>query len=212
MTTTISEKDKKLLIKLVIGLAIFGLVYLIIRPLYEQNTSLAEEIQRESYLQNDYKLKITTLPAMMMVTQEDEETLTNASKQFFPVMTSTQIDDVITSQVMSYGLVARDLGINMMKEGNTTLNSYVMVPEEERVEGGPYTGLTTAGITLSVTGDQGNLQRFLDANINAGAKQRVISYLWSRQRDGEYGLSITMELYMCEDVEEYLTRETATEE
>lgn len=208
MTTTISEKDKKLLIKLVIGLVIFGILYLVSKPLFEQNMKLAQAISEETYKKEENELKTKSLLALKLVTEDNEKTLMEASEMFYPVMTDTQIDDRITSQVMEYKLIAIDLGIAAPKDGLfTTLNSYKMVPEDDKIEGGPYTGLHTAKVTLSVIGEHRDLQRFLDANINAGVKQRVVSYLWSKSKDGQYGLTMTMELYMCEDIQEYLAAE-----
>lgn len=220
MTTTISEKDKRLLVKLVIGLVIFGILYLVIRPLFEQNMEMAQQIQDEEYVKSDYEMKVKTLLPVKMVTEESQMKLQEVSDMFYPMMTDTEIDFRITSQALKYGLTVKDLGITVPnKEKNTTLTFY-----SDNVKGihnnvYSFPGLHTASIVLTVTGDRDSLQDFLDENIKEDIKQRVGSYLWSRQRDGQYGLNLTMELYMCENVEEYLAEkadaaeaETDTEE
>lgn len=215
MTTTISEKDKKLLIKLVIGLIIFGVGYWIIVPLFTQNSELAEQISmaKEQKLNNETKLK--TLVSTRVITQENEKILREGVERFYPMMTDTEIDKRITSEIMECGLIAKDLNITLpsREEVGTELKPYLRSAlDDEELQGGPYPGIHAAKVIVTVEGYKSDLQKYLDANINAGDKQRVVSYLWNDMKSGLYGMTITMELYMFDDVDRLLLEGIASED
>lgn len=68
----------------------------------------------------------------------------------------------------------------------------------------------TASLTMNMTGSRENLQSMLDVTVSQEPRQRVTNFSWQKnQKEGssEYTLSMTVDIYMYQDVEMYVQKQ-----
>jgi len=111
--TNLSAKDKvTIAIVLFVGL-MFAFVWYAIKPVITNINSLNEDIEQAKITQAQYKGKIMNLTSAETIFDSVTEDLYSSTSDFYELMTSSQIDRMMTNYVLSFGLFPEDLLISM---------------------------------------------------------------------------------------------------
>ena len=211
MTLKVTERDMKILVVLAVFLIVFGLIAGILMPLMEDTQKLGEEIAEAEVEKQEKEMKVTALPGMRSRMDKAEEELAAMQEKYYPVMKSVEIDRMMTNTAVNCGIQVSDMDIKMPDlTAYATLLNYgdiVYGTEQENSEETPFDGMYTASLTMNMTGSRENLQSMLDVTISQQPRQRVTDFSWQKnQKEGssEYTLSMSVEIYMYQDVEIYV--------
>ena len=114
--TNLSKKDKMTIaIVLFVGV-MFCFCWYLIKPAVTEIRTLSDDIDQASLLQTQYKNKIITLSSAEEIFERVNDDLVDSTSEFYDVMTSSAIDRMATSYVLSFGLFPEDLVINIPSE------------------------------------------------------------------------------------------------
>ena len=211
MTLKVTERDKKILLVLAVFLIVLGLIAGVLMPLMENTQKLGEEIAEAEVEKQEKEMKVAALPGMRSRMEKAEEELSAMQERYYPVMKSVEIDRMMTNTAVNCGIQVLDMDIKMPDfTSYTTLLNYgdiVYGVEQENSENTPFDGMYTASLTMNMTGSRENLQSMLDVTVSQEPRQRVTDFSWQKnQKEGssEYTLSMSVEIYMYEDVEMYV--------
>lgn len=117
MTTQgMTERDKKLLYMLGFIVIIFLFIIIADRPLFRKIRETNKEIAKEQETHDTIELKLSRMELINAYKEQIDSKVSLYSARYYPVMDSTQIDDLLTGYVLSEGLKAMDLYINMPNE------------------------------------------------------------------------------------------------
>ena len=112
-TSTLTQRDKKLLYALIFIVIIFIFVWCLIRPLYKGIAANGEDIEVASALKSTNESKIVALSNAETTSKKFEQDLTDHTKDYYDLMDSSQIDKLVTTYVLNKGLISRSLLISM---------------------------------------------------------------------------------------------------
>lgn len=211
MTTTLTEKDKKLLVFLAFFVIVVGLGAGVILPLLDQNQRMDEQLMEAEMLKMDMERKVAAVPGLEKAKMEAEETFSATKEEFSDVVPSREIDKMITEEALANGVTITNMRITMPAKGsyaeltdytkmlNTRLNGETEEAEEKE---GAYTGFYISKVDLTMSGNREALQKVLDKYAASEPKLRITDFLWEsgkRDNSGRYTLSVKMEVYMMED-------------
>ena len=112
MTTTITERDKKLLYFCGIAVFLFFFVRFLFLPALDSMQRAEESLQTAEEARTEMEMTIVQSPAAAMQVQQSEETLRSAVAAFYPALKSDALDDLITSIELSHSLTPLSLTIN----------------------------------------------------------------------------------------------------
>ncbi len=115
-TQAMTDRDKKLLYMLGFIVIIFLFVIIADRPLFRKIRATNKEIVKEQETHDTIELKLSRMELINAYKEQIDSKVGLYSTRYYPVMDSTQIDDLLTGYVLSEGLKAMDLYINMPKE------------------------------------------------------------------------------------------------
>lgn len=113
MQTKMTERDKKLLLALVIIVIVFVIGYLGIYPLVKSVREINKEIEEQEALQSENEIKLTNLTVIQVDNEKMEEDIIEKRKDFYPVMAASDIDKLLTGKALSYNLYSYDLDIDV---------------------------------------------------------------------------------------------------
>lgn len=113
MQTKMTERDKKLLFALLIIVIVFVIGYLGIYPLIKSVREINKEIDEQETLQSENEIKLTNLTVIQVDNEKMEEDIIEKRKDFYPVMTASDIDKLLTGNALSYNLYSYDLDIDV---------------------------------------------------------------------------------------------------
>ncbi|MGI6058719.1 MAG: hypothetical protein ACOYBI_04680 [Blautia sp.] len=214
MTLKVTERDKKILIVLGIVLVILGLTVGILMPLAEDTQELSEKITEAEIEKQEKEMKVVSLPGIRTREEQSQKDLAAMQDKYYPVMKSVEIDRMMTNTAVNCGIQVTNMDIKMPDfTAYTTLPNYsdlVYGTEQENSENTAFDGMYTASLTMNMTGSRENLQAMLDVTISQNPRQRVTDFSWQKnQKEGssEYTLSMSVEIYMYEDVETYVQKQ-----
>lgn len=111
-----TERDKKILLALIIVVIVFLFSYYGIRPLVKSTKETNEEIEEQQIIYDENEYKLMDLPLQEMINGDLEEDIIEARKPFYPMMTSDEVDKLLTSQALNYGLYSYDMSISIDDE------------------------------------------------------------------------------------------------
>ena len=114
--TNLSAKDKATIAVVLFAGLMFAFVWYAIKPAITSITSLNEDIEQAKITQAQYKGKIMNLASAESVFGSVTEDLYTSTSDFYDVMTSSQIDRMLTNYVLSFGLFPEDLTITLPTE------------------------------------------------------------------------------------------------
>lgn len=214
MTLKVTERDKKILIVLGIVLVILGLTVGILMPLAEDTQELSEKITEAEIEKQEKEMKVVSLPGIRTREEQSQKDLAAMQDKYYPVMKSVEIDRMMTNTAVNCGIQVTNMDIKMPDfTAYTTLPNYsdlVYGTEQENSENTAFDGMYTASLTMNMTSSRENLQAMLDVTVSQNPRQRVTDFSWQKnQKEGssEYTLSMSVEIYMYEDVETYVQKQ-----
>lgn len=201
MSLKLTEKDKKLLIFLAIVLLVFGVGYCLIVPLYKANQELTDQIAEAELQQIESEAKLNNLAAIESACNSKKEEAAVIEEEFLAQMTSTGVDNLLTTMAFEHGTIVQNLTISMPSSNVAELKNYVTTiygaslegTEEEKTQ---FDGVGIVGISMVLSGSKDNLQDIVDTYLAMEPKLRATSINWSLSESGEGTVSINMELYM----------------
>lgn len=113
MKTNMTERDKKLLVSMFIGVIIVAIGYWGILPQIKQYRNLEAKIQREEAIQKLNKIKILNAGTLEIQADEYEAQIAERKDEFYQIMTSSQVDRLMTELATDNNLNIYDLSFNM---------------------------------------------------------------------------------------------------
>ena len=113
MKTNMTARDKKLLVGMFIGVIIVAIGYWGILPQVKQYRALASKIEKEEAAQSINKQKLINTGAIEAQADNYESLIAERRDEFYPIMTSSEVDKMMTQMAVSHGLNIYDLNFNM---------------------------------------------------------------------------------------------------
>lgn len=116
MEFKLTERDKKLLVVVAGILIIFGFFALVILPAINKREELAMQIEEEQATQDAMAMAIASYPARQVEYEDMKTSSVEALKDYYPIMTTQEIDREITGIVVSLNGEAVNLNIQINEE------------------------------------------------------------------------------------------------
>jgi hypothetical protein len=113
MKSNMTARDKKLLVGMFIGVIIVAIGYWGILPQVKQYRALASKIEKEEDVKEINKQKLLNVGAIEAQADNYEQLIAERRDEFYPIMTSSEIDKMMTQMAVSHGLNIYDLNFNM---------------------------------------------------------------------------------------------------
>lgn len=117
MQFQMTERDKRLLVFLAIFVILAVGGYWGIYPAVSGIQDTDQQIEEALELRDQNEIKIAQKPMLEADNQKLEAELVDLRADFFPMMTSAQVDRYLTGMVLQYDLYAYDLDIEMPEQG-----------------------------------------------------------------------------------------------
>jgi len=108
-----TARDKKLLVGMFIGVIIVAIGYWGILPQVKQYRALASKIEKEEAAKEINKQKLLNVGALEIQADNYEQQIAERRDEFYPIMTSSEIDRMMTQMAVGHGLNIYDLSFNM---------------------------------------------------------------------------------------------------
>ena len=224
MKMGMTQRDKKLLVFLTLFVIIVGIGYWGVYPMVKDILSYNTEIEEAKALKALNEQKIAELPVLEKGGERLTQVILDAKKDYYPLMTSDEIDKLFTGMALDYNLYAYQMDIKI-DENEARVEPYVysvkkvmQENEEETMENEflPSTGIYTAQITMRLgSDDEEILQQYIDDLSASRQKQLIQNYSFNESHsnkvemleNGRYDvevvyekvLNITMDIYMCQE-------------
>lgn len=112
MTTTITERDKKLLYFCGIAVFVFFFVRFLFLPAMDSLQRAEESLQTAEEARSEMELTIVQSPAAAVQVQHSEDALRSAVAAFYPALKSDALDALITGIELNHNLTPLSLTIN----------------------------------------------------------------------------------------------------
>ena len=112
MTTTITERDKKLLYFVGIAVFLFFFVRFLFLPAMDSLQRAEESLQTAGEARSEMELTIVQSPAAAVQVQHSEDALRSAVAAFYPALKSDALDALITGIELNHSLTPLSLTIN----------------------------------------------------------------------------------------------------
>ena len=113
MTTNMTERDKKLLYMLGFIVIIFAFVIIAIRPTFRRIRETNKKIETEQATHDMIEQKISRKALVNEYKDKIQAKVDLYATRYYPKMDSTQVDELLTGYVLSRGLKAVNLFIDM---------------------------------------------------------------------------------------------------
>lgn len=113
MKTNMTERDKKLLVGMFIGVIIVAIGYWGIRPQLKKYFSLEEKIEKEEDTKKINEQKMLNAGTIAIQADGYEEKIAERKDEFYPIMTSSDVDRMMTQMAVGHNLNVYDLSFNM---------------------------------------------------------------------------------------------------
>ncbi len=216
MTMQITERDKKILIFGGIFVGLVVLIVLVLMPLVSSGSLLQEQIETQELQKQEKQMKVDGYPVLINREKAVQKQYDAQKQLYYSVMSSADIDQLMTGIVLGMGAQVENLHITMPDmEEYAALNAYTDIFLENgeantQSEAGNFDGAYSAQVVLNITGTREQLQKTLDFCISQHPKQQVTDFSWQENKTGDskpYSLTMTVNLYMCEDIETYIQKQ-----
>lgn len=112
MTTTITERDKKLLYFCGIAVFLFFFIRFLFLPALDSMQRAEESLQTAEEARSEMELTIVQSPAAALQVQQSEEALRSAAAAFYPALKSDALDALITGIELNHHLTPLSLTIS----------------------------------------------------------------------------------------------------
>lgn len=213
--TLMTEKDKKLIIVTAVVLGIVLVAFLVIWPLVTSNKKISEEITQQELEKQEKELKVAQYPGLLNQQKEIDEKLNQYQVMYFPLMRSVETDKFLTELLLAKGIRIENMQIQMPDtEEYCKLADYpsviAVMKDANEQEKEPFDGVYAARVSLNLEGSREALQQALDELVHTQPKLRIVNFSWHENKTADsspYSLSLTVDLYMCEDVDAYIAKQ-----
>ena len=199
-----TERDKKLLMFLIIFIVLVGFVALILLPrverLNEVNARYDEAVQqKEEILQ-----KAVSYSQAEQTLQQKQVEFEGLTEDFYPLMQTQEIDDLLTGMAIGHGLFMHQLNIGLVQE-EVSLIAYRAEPEpvnpdeDSENEEAAISFIHQSQVSLVVSGSPGAMQALVDELFDIPA---MLVTGWQRASQGNGAeqqevIQINVTVFMC---------------
>jgi len=121
MKTNLTDKDKRLLMFMLMFVIIVAIGYWGVIPQISGYSELAEKIETEEEKQKVNKMKISNAATVEFQLDEYKEKIKQVKDEFYGIMKSSQVDKMLTQLATKRNLSIYDLKFNMPKEPTTRM-------------------------------------------------------------------------------------------
>ena len=215
MTTTITERDKKLLYFCGIAVFLFFFVRFLFLPALDSMQRAEESLQTAEEARSEMELTIVQSPAAAMQVQQRGETLRSAVAAFYPALKSDALDALITGIELNHHLTPLSLTISApvpVPGGGGVADAFhwndILAPMQPPVwdSAADAEYLCSAAVSFRAQGSRADFAALLDdlaANYPAIELRRfAISDSTTMNQDGETAATSTFDcvvnVYLCD--------------
>ncbi len=111
-----TQRDKRLIVMLSLIVIIVGFGWWGIRPSIKNAKAYEKDYTKEKDLQEINEMKLMQLPMYQVEADKYDELVKEEQKNFYPIMTSSEIDRHFTDMALAHHLNSYDLSISIGKE------------------------------------------------------------------------------------------------
>lgn len=194
MTTTVTARDKKLLIGLAAFLLVVGVYWFVLRPLSAELTDLSDKINTETMQKNANDFQISHISGDEETLKTLVDTLTQ-DQTFFPMMEDHDIDELLTYMALDYGFAQEEL-LELtihVPESSATVGDYLSEDAKS------VTGVYEATATMKIKGTRETIQPFLDILAGDNIAIRVNSFEWAdNTSDSSATITVSVSIFMTD--------------
>ena len=215
MTTTITERDKKLLYFCGIAVFLFFFVRFLFLPALDSMQHAEESLQTAEEARSEMELTIVQSPAAALQVQQSEEALRSAAAAFYPALKSDALDALITGIELNHHLTPLSLTISApvpVPGGGGVADAFhwndILAPMQPPVWDSATDAeyLCSAAVSFRAQGSRADFAALLDdlaANYPAIELRRfAISDSTTMNQDGETAATSTFDcvvnVYLCD--------------
>lgn len=196
ITTTVTERDKKLLCILGIFIIVIAFIMFLIKPAIDQSTDLKAEIATQQTIKNQIQYKIAKIPQFEQDYADQSESFAKQASEYYAVLENYDVDKLLTEMALVHGFSKEDLySLNMSFPTNyLTMRPYLGTASEEQ----NLTGVYEASVTFQLQGSREKIQEFIDLLANEQDSIRISGLQWTKSDNGLYYLTVNLQIYMVE--------------
>lgn len=215
MTTTLTERDKKLLYFCGIAVFLFFFVRFLFLPALDSLQRAEESLQTAEEARSEMELTIVQSPAAALQVQQSEEALRSAAAAFYPALKSDALDALITGIELNHHLTPLSLTISApvpVPGGGGVADAFhwndILAPMQPPVwdSAADAEYLCSAAVSFRAQGSRADFAALLDdlaANYPAIELRRfAISDSTTMNQDGETAATSTFDcvvnVYLCD--------------
>ena len=215
MTTTLTERDKKLLYFCGIAVFLFFFVRFLFLPALDSMQRAEESLQTAEEARSEMELTIVQSPAAALQVQQSEEALRSAAAAFYPALKSDALDALITGIELNHHLTPLSLTISApvpVPGGGGVADAFhwndILAPMQPPVwdSAADAEYLCSAAVSFRAQGSRADFAALLDdlaANYPAIELRRfAISDSTTMNQDGETAATSTFDcvvnVYLCD--------------
>ena len=215
MTTTITERDKKLLYFCGIAVFLFFFIRFLFLPALDSMQRAEESLQTAEEARSEMELTIVQSPAAALQVQQSEEALRSAAAAFYPALKSDALDALITGIELNHHLTPLSLTISApvpVPGGGGVADAFhwndILAPMQPPVwdSAADAEYLCSATVSFRAQGSRADFAALLDdlaANYPAIELRRfAISDSTTMNQDGETAATSTFDcvvnVYLCD--------------
>lgn len=215
MTTTITERDKKLLYFCGIAVFLFFFIRFLFLPALDSMQHAEESLQTAEEARSEMELTIVQSPAAALQVQQSEEALRSAAAAFYPALKSDALDALITGIELNHHLTPLSLTISApvpVPGGGGVADAFhwndILAPMQPPVwdSAADTEYLCSAAVSFRAQGSRADFAALLDdlaANYPAIELRRfAISDSTTMNQDGETAATSTFDcvvnVYLCD--------------
>lgn len=197
LETVVTERDKRLIVLLGLFLIVIGLIWIFIKPTFDDMLTLRTEIATQQTTADALQQHINLIPTRKQEVTALKGEVKTAAKDLYGRMESQEIDNLLTNMALDYGFAKSDLReLTIQNSGEfLILAPYLSTDENEAVT---MTGIYGVEVTFTLYGTREKLQPFLNLLVNKHKSIRVKDFIWTQDNtnDKNYYLNLGLEIYM----------------
>lgn len=207
ISTSVTERDKKLLFLILIALIVFMPYWFIIKPALANGSELKAELANARQEKEQMEMGLVRYYEYLSNFETNSKKYQEATEKFAPYMENNQIDKMVTDLVLSSGMSIKNLQISRGNElvGIEPYKNSQMAQEMAGEDGSGEENTTnpvvySCLVTISVEGTMDSMYNFMN-NVTSLAPAIVPnSYNPSIDNNGNVSLTTTLTVYMVDKI------------
>lgn len=177
MKTDMTERDKKLLTFMFLIVIIVGIGYWGIRPQVKRFIELEPKIQAQEDLKSVNQLKIANVMLVEEQVEEYEALIAERKDEFYQILTSSEVDRMMTEMAINNNLEIYELSFNMPNEpSNRSAYQYSELKEWQDQMAASYKSEDEDEDLLALTNKSSDKEsdEDEDVKVTAADKQKIM--------------------------------------